>query len=60
MFQWFCDAGDLTVTLSNSRHVTYGPCYRPASIDRLWAEIVYIDTKDLCAPNCGPGGKPGP
>jgi len=61
LFQWFCDGGgDLTITLSNGRHVTYGPCYRPASIDHLWAEIVYVDTKGQCAPNCGPGGKPGP
>ena len=61
LFQWFCGSGgDLIVTLGNGTQVTYGPCYRPASIDHLWAEIVYIDTKGQCAPRCGPGGEPGP
>jgi hypothetical protein len=61
LFQWFCGAGgDLVVTLGNGMQVTYGPCYRPPSIDHLWAEIVYLDTNGQCAPRCGPGGKPGP
>ncbi len=61
LFQWFCAmGGDLVVTLGNGRQVTYGPCYRPPSIDHLWSEIVYIDTKGQCAPRCGPGGEPGP
>lgn len=59
--QWFCrQGGDLTVTLGNGRQVIYGPCYRPASIDRLWAEIVYVDSNGQCAPKCGPGGQRGP
>lgn len=55
LFQWFCGTGgDLVVTLGNSRQVTYGPCYRPDSINHLWAAIVYIDTNGQCAPKCGP------
>ncbi len=50
----------LVITLGNGVQVTYGPCYRPASIDHLWAEIVYIDTNGQCAPRCGPGGRAGP
>jgi hypothetical protein len=39
-FQWLCDqGGDLIVHLGNGKEVVYGPCYRPASIDRLWSEI---------------------
>lgn len=61
LFQWFCGSGgNLVITLGNGRQVTYGPCYRPASIDRLWAEIVYVETNGQCAPRCGPGGEPGP
>ena len=61
LFQWFCGTGgDLVVTLANGMQVTYGPCYRPASIDHLWAEIVYTDTNGQCAPRCGPGGEHGP
>lgn len=61
LFQWFCGTGgDLVVPLGNVRQVTYGPCYRPASIDHLWAEIIYIETNGRCAPRCGPGGEPGP
>jgi len=60
-FQWFCGTGgDLVITLGNGVQVTYGPCYRPASIDHLWAEIVYIDTNGQCAPRCGPRGRAGP
>jgi hypothetical protein len=59
--QWFCrQGGDLTVALGNGRQVIYGPCFRPASIDRLWAEIVFVDSNGKCAPKCGPGGSPGP
>src|SRR5260370_8736789 len=61
LFQWFCGTGgDMVITLGNGRQVTYGPCYRPASIDHLWAEIVYIETNGQCAPRCRPGGRPGP
>ena len=59
--QWFCNlGGDLTVSLVNGRQVTYGPCYRPASIDHLWAEIIYTVSNGACVPRCGPGGAPGP
>ena len=61
LFQWFCGTGgDLVVTLGNGRQMIYGPCYRPPSIDHLWAEIVYIDTNGQCAPRCGPRGEGGP
>ncbi len=30
----------MVVILSNGKHVTYGPCYRPASIDQLRAEML--------------------
>ncbi len=61
LFQWFCGTGgNLVVTLGNGSQVTYGPCYRPASIDHLWAEIIYIETNGQCAPRCGPGGESGP
>ncbi len=40
LFQWLCDrGGDMVVILGNGKEVTYGPCYRPASINRLWAEL---------------------
>jgi hypothetical protein len=59
--QWFCNVGgDLVVILGNGKHVVYGPCYRPASMNRLWAEIVFLETHGQCAPRCGPGGEPGP
>src|SRR4051794_21528260 len=49
LFQWFCrTGGNLVVTLGNGRQVTYGPCYRPALIDHLWAEIIYIETNGQC------------
>jgi len=59
--QWFCSTGgDLTVTLGNGVQVIYGPCYRPASIDHLWAEMIYIESNGQCLPQCGPGGMRGP
>jgi len=59
--QWFCGTGgDLTITLGNGMQVTYGPCYRPTSINHLWANMVYIDSSGTCAPRCGPGGELGP
>ncbi len=51
--------GDLVVTFADGKQVTYGPCHRPASIDRLWAEIIYV-LDPRCVPRCGPGGEPGP
>lgn len=59
--QWFCgQGGNLTVTLGTGRTITYGPCYRPPSIDHLWAEITFVVTDGACAPRCGPGGAAGP
>jgi hypothetical protein len=59
--QWFChEGGDLTVSFGNGREVIYGPCYRPASIDHLWAEIIYIVSNGTCVPRCGPGGATRP
>ena len=52
--------GDLIVTFADDSTVTYGPCRRPASIDRLWAGIVYVLEEGKCAPKCGPGGQPAP
>ncbi len=41
LFQWLCDRGsDMEVILGNGKEVTYGPCYRPASINRLWADLL--------------------
>jgi hypothetical protein len=41
MFQWGCNRGrDMVITLANGKEVTYGPCYRPASINQLWSELV--------------------
>jgi hypothetical protein len=55
LFQWNCTlGGDLVVSLGNGKQVTYGPCLRPKSIDRLWAEIIYVWTDGQCAPRCGP------
>ncbi len=40
LFQWLCDrGGNMVVILGNGKQVIYGPCYRPASINRLWAEL---------------------
>ena len=58
---WFCDGGgNLTVYLGNGREVTYGPCRRPASIDHLWSEMIYVETQGRCAPRCGPGDAHAP
>jgi hypothetical protein len=61
LFQWFCSTGgSLTVNLGDGTEVTYGPCFRPASINRLWARLVYVATDGACAPSCGPNGEPAP
>jgi len=40
LFQGLCGmGGNMVVILGNGRRVTYGPCHRPAAIDRLWAEM---------------------
>jgi hypothetical protein len=59
--QWSCGGGgDLVVTLGDGKQVIYGPCHRPASIDSLWAEMIYVMDDGKCAPRCGPGGATGP
>jgi hypothetical protein len=61
LFQWFCSqGGDLTVTLGNGTTVTYGPCYRPDAINRLWARYVFVATDGACAAKCGPNGESPP
>lgn len=61
VFQGLCGmGGNMVVILGNGKHVTYGPCYRPTSIDHLWAEMLYVDSNGQCAPRCGPGGTKGP
>lgn len=52
--------GDLVVTFGDGSTITYGPCKRPPSINRLWAWMIYALDDGKCAPNCGPGGLPGP
>lgn len=53
-------SGDLVVTFADGFSLTYGPCKRPLSINRLWAGMVYVLADGACAPKCGPGGLPGP
>lgn len=46
--------GDLVVTFADGTSVSYGPCKRPDSIDRLWSRM--IEALDPgCPPRCGPG-----
>lgn len=61
LFQGLCSSGgNMVVILGNGKQVTYGPCHRPASIDQLWAEMIYFEENAECAPRCGPGGTKGP
>ena len=61
LFQGLCGmGGNMVVILASGKQMTYGPCFRPASIDHLWAEMVYAESNGQCAPKCGPGGRPGP
>ena len=46
--------GDLAIELSSGREVVYGPCRRPAAINKLWAELVDAETNGQCRPQCGP------
>lgn len=40
MFQWLCRrGGDMIITLGDGTKISYGPCYRPASINRLWTSL---------------------
>jgi hypothetical protein len=60
-FQRLCGmGGNMVVILGNGKHVTFGPCYRPTSINHLWAEMFYVASAGQCAPRCGPSGTPGP
>ncbi len=52
--------GNLAVTFADGFRLTYGPCSRPASINRLWARMIHVLDHGRCAPNCGPGGLEGP
>ena len=52
--------GNLVVTFADGFKLTYGPCKRPASINRLWAGMIYVLEDGNCAPKCGPGGSAGP
>ena len=47
--------GNLTVAFEGGARLVYGPCRRPESIDRLWAEMVRVITEGACEPVCGPG-----
>ena len=61
MNNWGCSiGGNMIVSLGYRTQITYGPCRRPASIDHLWAEMVYVETDGRCAPRCAPDGRPGP
>lgn len=52
--------GNLVITFDDGFRLTYGPCRRPRSINRLWAAVIYVLDNGACAPRCGPGGAPGP
>ena len=40
LFQWLCNrGGNMVVILGSGKQVTYGPCFRPGSINRLWAQL---------------------
>ncbi len=46
--------GNLLVELTDGTVVTYGPCHRPPSIDRLWTRMVDVMSDGRCRPRCGP------
>ena len=52
--------GDIIVTFKDGSKYVYGPCARPASIDRLWAAMEFVASHGHCAPRCGPNGEPPP
>ena len=52
--------GDLVATFADGTTITYGPCNRPASINRLWAAMIYAMGNGQCAPRCGPNGEAAP
>lgn len=49
--------GNLVVSFSDGSDLTYGPCERPASVDQLWAGMVFAYSKGQCLPRCGPDGE---
>jgi hypothetical protein len=51
--------GDLVATFADGTKLSYGPCVRPDSINRLWAAMMYA-IHPPCAPACGPNGEPPP
>jgi len=52
--------GNLVVSFVDGFELTYGPCTRPASIDRLWAAMEFVIEHGQCAPGCGPNGVNAP
>jgi hypothetical protein len=52
--------GDLVATFADGSKLSYGPCARPESINRLWAATVFEVDGGSCAPACGPNGEPPP
>lgn len=52
--------GNMVVTFLDGTTLTYGPCERPASIDRLWAAMIFEIGHSQCASRCGPDGEPPP
>ena len=51
--------GDLVATFADGTKLSYGPCVRPDSINRLWAAMMYA-IHPPCAPACGPNGESPP
>jgi hypothetical protein len=52
--------GSLIITFTDGATAVYGPCVRPASIERLWAAMEFVVTHGGCLEDCGPGGEPPP
>jgi len=51
--------GDLVATFADGTKLSYGPCARPDSINRLWAAMIFaLDSS--CGTSCGPDGEPPP
>lgn len=56
-----CDqGGNMVITVSGGRTITYGPCRYPEAIRHLWAGLIYAVSDGACAPKCGPDGTRGP
>jgi hypothetical protein len=54
------NGGDLVITLTDGRTITYGPCRYPRSIYVLWGQMIDVESGGSCRPNCGPGGSSDP